>query len=83
MDPNKLQLMLKINQIAAEAKITASAAENIRAWLTEPHYAMYADDVAAPAAVRGQTVDDVFWTVIPFGTGGPRQDVSDRLECNQ
>ena len=74
MDPNKLQSVLaKIKQSTAEAKITASAAENIRAWLTEPRYAMYADEVAAHVdAEKWQTLDDVFWTVIPFGTGGRR-----------
>ena len=47
--------------------------QNIRAWLTEPRYAEYADEVAAHiAAGKWQVLDDVFWTVIPFGTGGRR-----------
>ncbi|MEN1681020.1 MAG: phospho-sugar mutase [Planctomycetota bacterium] len=56
-----------------EGKLTASAAENLTKWLTEPRYADYADDVAAHVE-RGdwQTLDDVYWTVIPFGTGGRR-----------
>ena len=34
---------------------------------------MYADEVAAHvAAGKWQVLDDVFWTVIPFGTGGRR-----------
>ena len=62
-----------------------TAAENIRAWLTEPRYAEYADEVAAHiAAGKWQALDDVFWTVIPFGTGGRRgQDVPDRLQRHQ
>ena len=45
----------------------------MRAWLTEPRYAAYADEVAAHiAAGKWQVLDDVFWTVIPFGTGGRR-----------
>jgi len=45
----------------------------MRAWLTEPRYAAYADEVAAHVAEgKWQVLDDVFWTVIPFGTGGRR-----------
>jgi phosphoglucomutase/phosphomannomutase len=57
----------------ADGKLSASAAENIRAWLTEPRYAEYADTVAQHiSAGKWQQLDDVFWTVIPFGTGGRR-----------
>ncbi len=50
-----------------------SAAKNIKAWLTEPRYAEYADEVAAHVNDgKWQVLDDVFWTVIPFGTGGRR-----------
>ncbi len=53
--------------------MTASAATNLKAWLTEPRYAEYADEVAAHVAEgKWQVLDDVFWTVIPFGTGGRR-----------
>jgi phosphoglucomutase/phosphomannomutase len=47
------------------------------AWLTEARYADYADQIAAEVA-RGnwQSLDDVFWTVIPFGTGGRRGKMS-------
>lgn len=60
---------------AAEAaeKITPSAAENIRTWLTEPRYSEYAALVADHITKADwQQLDDVFWTVIPFGTGGRR-----------
>ena len=57
----------------ADARITSSAAENIRAWLTEPRYTEYASEVAEHiSAGKWQQLDDVFWTVIPFGTGGRR-----------
>jgi phosphomannomutase len=63
----------QIDTAAAEGKLSQSAAENIRAWLTEPRYAEYAPEVAEHvAAGRWQQLDDVFWTVIPFGTGGRR-----------
>lgn len=58
---------------AADGAISASAVENIRAWLTEPRYAEYAPQVAAQLAAKNfKTLDDVFWTIIPFGTGGRR-----------
>ena len=54
-------------------KISDTAAKNISAWLTEPRYAEYASQVAEHiTAGHWQQLDDVFWTVIPFGTGGRR-----------
>ena len=67
---NLLQL---VDQAVVEGKLTAPAAKNIKAWLTEPRYAEYADQVAAHVNDgKWQVLDDVFWTVIPFGTGGRR-----------
>jgi phosphoglucomutase/phosphomannomutase len=59
---------------AADAgKITHTAQKNIRAWLTEPRYGDYAAEVAQLIDQgQWQILDDVFWTVIPFGTGGRR-----------
>ena len=74
MNQEQLQQTLeKVKQAVAEGKLSASASENMRAWLTEPRYAAYADEVAAHVtAGKWQVLDDVFWTVIPFGTGGRR-----------
>ena len=74
MNQEQLQQTLeKVKQAVAENKLSASASENMRAWLTEPRYAAYANEVAAHiAAGKWQVLDDVFWTVIPFGTGGRR-----------
>jgi phosphomannomutase len=56
-----------------QQKLTAEAAKNIRQWLTEPRYAPYAAEVARHLAEeKWQQLDDAFWTVIPFGTGGRR-----------
>lgn len=53
--------------------VSPGAVANIRAWLTEPRYAEYAPQVADHVAGgRWKELDDVFWTVIPFGTGGRR-----------
>ena len=63
----------KLAEATAAGKITAGAEENIRTWLTEPRYASYAGDIAAHiAGGKWQKLDDVFWTIIPFGTGGRR-----------
>src|SRR3954465_13185325 len=74
MKPEQLQQTLeKVKQAVTEGKLSASASDNMRAWLTEPRYAEYADEVAAHVADgKWQVLDDVFWTVIPFGTGGRR-----------
>ena len=83
----------QLDRAAAAKKITADSAAMIRRWLTEPRYADYAGEVAAQiAAGKWKELDDVFWTVIPFGTGGRRgkmypigsqrdQRSHDRREC--
>ena len=62
-----------MNSAVGTGKLTASAVENLRRWLTEPRYAEYAPQVAEHiAAGKWKELDDAFWTVIPFGTGGRR-----------
>ena len=64
------------NAIAAaveNGQLTDGAAQNIRLWLTESRYAEYAPQVAQHiAAGQWKELDDAFWTIIPFGTGGRR-----------
>ncbi|HZZ26818.1 MAG TPA: phospho-sugar mutase [Pirellulales bacterium] len=65
--------LAQLDQAAAAKQLTADSAAMIRRWLTEPRYADYTAEVAAQiAAGRWKELDDVFWTVIPFGTGGRR-----------
>lgn len=65
--------LAELSKARADKRITAAAEQNIRTWLTEPRYAAYAQDVADHVAQgKWQTLDDVFWTIIPFGTGGRR-----------
>ena len=53
--------------------VSPSARDNIRAWLSEPRYAQYAAQVAEHViSGKWKQLDDVFWTIIPFGTGGRR-----------
>ncbi|TWT72905.1 phospho-sugar mutase [Allorhodopirellula solitaria] len=62
-----------VEHACQEGKITAGAVENIRAWLTENRYREYRDSVLQHISdAQWQKLDDVFWTVIPFGTGGRR-----------
>ncbi|MEX1039185.1 MAG: phospho-sugar mutase [Pirellulaceae bacterium] len=63
----------QVDQAATDGKITPAAAENIRIWLTEPRYYRYAPQVAEHIQDgKWQALDDAFWTIIPFGTGGRR-----------
>jgi phosphoglucomutase/phosphomannomutase len=58
---------------AAAGRLTPEAAGSIRVWLTEPRYAPYAAEVARQIdAGLWKELDDAFWTIIPFGTGGRR-----------
>src|SRR6188508_2321832 len=74
MDAQQLVPTLEqVKQAVADGKLTAAAAANMDAWLSEARYSEYADPIAAQvAAGNWQALDDVFWTVIPFGTGGRR-----------
>ena len=58
--------------------ITAHSGTMIRDWLTQPRYADFRAELAAridraaAESAMWKELDDVFWTVIPFGTGGRR-----------
>ncbi|HVW36220.1 MAG TPA: phospho-sugar mutase, partial [Pirellulales bacterium] len=66
-------LLAKLDEAVAQKKLTASASKNIRDWLTEPRYAEYAGQVAEHIQqAKWKELDDAFWTIIPFGTGGRR-----------
>jgi phosphomannomutase len=68
-----LSALSQLEPAVAAKQLTPAAAANIRTWLTEPRYAEYAPQVAEHvAAGKWKELDDVFWTVIPFGTGGRR-----------
>ncbi len=58
---------------SAKNLLSQSAAENLRCWLTEDRYEIYRNELVAHIDDgRWQKLDDVFWTIIPFGTGGRR-----------
>ncbi|MCA9259943.1 MAG: phospho-sugar mutase, partial [Planctomycetales bacterium] len=67
------EALAAVKKAVAAEKITPGAGENITAWLTESRYAEYAPQVVEHIDnEQWQTLDDVFWTIIPFGTGGRR-----------
>ncbi len=67
------EALQRVEQAAADGAISDTAASNLRVWLSEARYEEYAPLVADHvAAQRWKDLDDVFYTVIPFGTGGRR-----------
>ena len=70
------QLARRLEVIAAAraaGTITEHSAVTMRAWLVEPRFAEFAGELAALIDKGSwQELDDAYWTVIPFGTGGRR-----------
>jgi phosphoglucomutase/phosphomannomutase len=65
--------LAQVAEAVKQQKLTESARDNLCRWLTEPRYTQYRSAVLADiAAARWRELDDAFWTVIPFGTGGRR-----------
>lgn len=65
--------LMQLDLAAAAKKVTPAAAANIKIWLTEPRYSEYASQVAQHiTSGKWKELDDAFWTIIPFGTGGRR-----------
>ena len=55
------------------AHVSEAAAQNIHTWLTEPKYAEYRGELEEMIAdERWQELEDAFFKVIEFGTGGRR-----------
>lgn len=54
-------------------KLSAGAMQNIKPWLSQPHFAEFAPLVMEHiAANKWNALEEAFWTVIPFGTAGRR-----------
>ena len=71
----------RLNAIAlarAAGTITDHSARTMQEWLVQPRYADFAVELAsridraATEAALWKELDDAYWTVIPFGTGGRR-----------
>jgi phosphomannomutase len=67
------RLLDSIAAARAAGTITEHSATTMRDWLTQPRYGEFAGELAARIE-KGlwKELDDAFWTVIPFGTGGRR-----------
>ena len=63
----------RIREACKEEQLTEGSVENLICWLTEKRYAQYAPAIMEHIDAKNwSALDDVFWTVIPFGTGGRR-----------
>lgn len=73
MDSTIQSALETVQQGLAAQKITAGAAKNISDWLTQPRYQEYLPELLRHIH-EGQwkKLDDAYWTIIPFGTGGRR-----------
>lgn len=70
---NATDALTAAKQASSDGKLSETAVENIECWLTQDRYAEYRDQVADEIAQeKWQALDDAFWTIIPFGTGGRR-----------
>ncbi len=70
---NSDALLQDVQQAAQAGKLSQGAVDNLKCWLTETRYADYVPMIAEH--IRDQkwkALDDAFWTIIPFGTGGRR-----------
>ena len=60
-------------QAEAANQVSATASANIRRWLTETPFARYRPRLIQDIqAGRWQVLDDAFYAVLEFGTGGRR-----------
>ena len=70
--------LARLDEAHQNGVITDYSVETMRSWLREPRYAEFAEQLA-DLIVRAKadqeiwkSLDDAYWTVIPFGTGGRR-----------
>lgn len=68
-----IDIMNSVARAEAAGDLSASAAVNLRRWLTEPPFAGYRDRLVQDvAAGRWSALDNAFYAVLEFGTGGRR-----------
>ncbi len=67
------EALAQLESAAEGGKLSKTAVENIRAWLTQSRYEKYTPQVVEHLlAGKWRELDEAFWQVIPFGTGGRR-----------
>ena len=63
----------QLAQAVTEGKLSSAARQNIEKWLKETRYRKFqAAVIEHIEQAKWKQLDDAFWTVIPFGTGGRR-----------
>ncbi len=66
-------LMTRIDQAAAAGKLTADSPKNLKDWLSRACLAQYQPRIQEMIlSDQWKQLDEMFWTAIPFGTGGRR-----------
>jgi len=65
--------LVAVESAVSAGRLSQTAALNVKAWLTEDRYSEYRAEVVEHVQDElWQALDDAFWTIIPFGTGGRR-----------
>ena len=73
LDKQRQVALEHVAAAVAAGQLSETAAANVRRWLSEPPYAAHAARVAEDVLEqRYATLEEVFWTTIPFGTAGRR-----------
>jgi phosphoglucomutase/phosphomannomutase len=71
--PTADEALAALGRAESSAQVSAAAAANIRRWLTEAPFARYRDKLVEDITEgRWQVLDDAFYAVLEFGTGGRR-----------
>jgi phosphoglucomutase len=67
------EALARLEHALSDGRLSAAAAANIRRWLTEGPFARYRDRLLEDIEQeRWHELDDAFYTVLEFGTGGRR-----------
>ena len=78
--PDTEQYIQRIKAACEKGLLTEGSVENLVCWLTEERYAQYASAIIEHIEnEKWDALDDVFWTIIPFGTGGRK--LRNRARC--
>lgn len=71
--PDTSEAVSKVESAQGGGDISESGAKNLYIWLTKPHYGKYVPRLLELIdAGDFKYLDELFWEVIPFGTGGRR-----------
>jgi len=71
-----MEYLAKLSEANLNGKLSSSAASNLELWLSEPRYSIYCERIRAMIdAGEWDKLNDAFYQIIPFGTGGRRGPV--------